>query len=99
MSKLIKLPPNIQLHDYEFCLKVAGRPMLKFKSSSKLLKEKKKYYLTKQEVQEFDEYMVYRYYKPHEQGNALLQEKQNEEKPVLNESPKPDLGLFINNEA
>ncbi len=99
MSKLIKLPPNIQLHDYEFCLKVAGRPMLKFKSSSKLLKEKKKYYLTRQEVQEFDEYMVYRYYKPHEQGNALLQEKQNEEKPVLNESPKPDLGLFINDEA
>ena len=63
IKEMIKLPKDASLKDYEFYLKTSGKSLVKFKSPSILLRNKKKYELTKKEEEKLDELMLSRYYK------------------------------------
>ncbi len=63
IKEIIKLPKDASLKDYEFYLKVSGKTLTKFKSPNILLKNKKKYEMTKKEEEEINELMLSRYYK------------------------------------
>lgn len=96
MKKMVKLPKEATLKDYEFYLKVTGRTMLKFKSPSLLLRNPKKYYLSKKNEKELDKYLISRYYKAFGQEEIPVRTIAEVDEPPPTDSPSPDLGLYIN---
>ena len=73
IKKVIKVPKEVQLKDYEFFLKVRGRPVEIFKSLDFLLRNKDMFEISLQEEREFDKLQLERYYRPIDQNTPIVE--------------------------
>jgi len=95
INKMMKLPKDTSLKDYEFYLKVTARTLLKFKSPNALIRWKKKYYLSKINQKKLDNKLISKYYKAIGEEAKPSRTIRGDDLPVGRDSPNPDLGLFI----
>ncbi|MEM1326776.1 MAG: DUF87 domain-containing protein [Bacteroidota bacterium] len=100
MNKVIPIPKETPLKDYEFFLKVRGYPVQIFKSPDFLLNDPSTYEINAAQEADFDAYQLEHYYQAYGDSNTLItKDLPNEPTPPSNEgessAPKPPFQIDI----
>lgn len=72
MNKVVKIPQETLLGDYEFFLKIRGYPIQVFKSSDHLIRNVKVYEIDEEQEKVFDDYQLKHYYRSYEQTKSPI---------------------------
>ena len=96
MKKVVKVPKDVYLKDYEFFLKVRGYPVHVFQSPDVIIKNPSKYEIDEETEAKLDELMIERYYRAYDQQSFSLRKSPEkfEENPIP-DAPIPPYDLNI----
>lgn len=101
IKKVLKVPKETYLKDYEFFLKVSGYKIRLFQSLDAIIKNPKRYEISKEKEKEFDRIQVERHTRIYDQQNVNQRKathSKTETKDISkpsNDSPIPPFEIFI----